>query len=235
MAFGTREELRRALLRLVGTESDDPELDLRGESANEVIDAALEVGLWNAQRYLVDIGCGDIWLTSATPSFGSADATGAKSASIATDLLRFAGDEMWPALYDSDGTPWGRLLTDLRKRRYVNGNWYYYADNLLWLAPEASEPSGGLQYDYYERLSLPAAGTSTNIDIPEDARPLVAAEAAYHAMHEYWIPSTVGDNFEGRILRNRLYKRTEAAAAMRRVTGRQTLHDQVPTGGHWWM
>lgn len=234
MAFGTREELRRALLRLVGTEADDPELELRGEAANEVVDAALEVGLWNAQRFLVDIGCGDIWLTSATPSFGAADATGARSAAIEDDLLRFAGDGEYPALYKSNGTPWGRLLQDLRKRRFAHGDWFYFADNKLWVAPEA-QVVDGLMYDYYERLSLPAAGTETDIDLPVDVRPLVPAEAAWHAMHEYWIPAASGDRFEERISRNRAHKRTEAAAAMRRTTGRQHLNDPQPTGSHYFL
>lgn len=232
MALATRAQLRRGLLRLVGTEADDPELTLRGESLNEVLDEHLESGLWNAQRYLVDIGAGDEWLESATLTFGAADDTGARSADAPSDFLRFAGDAENSALHRSSGIPWGRLLRDLRKRRRVTGDWYYFAEGRIWVTDQANVPDG-VRLDYYEKLALPEG--EAEVAMPEEVRPLITAEAAYLAMHEYWIPTHDMQALENRIARNRIHRRTEAAQALRRADGRQALHDPDTTGSHWFM
>lgn len=215
-------------------ELDDPELELRGEALYEVLDDALEQGLWNAQRFLLDIGCGGEWATSATLSFGSADATGARSANAPEDLLRFNGDERYSAIHASDGTPWGRLLEDSRHKRFVTGDWFYFADSKVWVTKNANIPDT-TKLDYFERLELPADDDEDEVDFPADARSLIVAEAAFHAMHEYWVPAGDVAALEMRLARNRQNKRTEAAQALRRTTGRQTLHAPGTVGSHYFL
>lgn len=230
--LGTRTELRRALLRLVGTDASDAELVRGGEAEGEVLDEALQIGLWNAQRYLIEIGAGSNWITSAALTFGAADATGTRSASPPPDLLRFAGDAEYPALRDASGRAWGHLLRDLRKVGTVTGNCFYWEGRMIRATPLATIPDG-VNISYYKKLSLPAADDDDDVvDFPEEARSLIPAEAAYHAMHETWVPSQSATT---RIPNNRTHKRTEVAALMRVSGGRQVMHDPRVIGSHYFL
>ena len=211
----------------------DSELVLRGEALNEVIDDALQTGLWNAQRYLIDIGCGDDWLDEATLSFGAADTAGVQRADEPADFLRFAGDGTYSAIHDSDGKPWGALLRDTRAIRTATGNWFYWAGGSICVTRLANLPDSPV-LDYYKTIALPSAAAV--VDFAEDARPLIIAEAGYHAMGEYWVPAPEGvAQLENRLLRNRLNKRTEAAMAMRRTGARQEMPGPESTGSHYFL
>lgn len=231
--LATIAQLRVGLLRLVGTVGTDSELVLRGEALNEVIDDALQTGLWNAQRYLIDIGCGDDWLDEATLSFGAADTAGVQRADEPADFLRFAGDGTYSAIHDSDGKPWGALLRDTRAIRTATGNWFYWAGGSICVTRLANLPDSPV-LDYYKTIALPSAAAV--VDFAEDARPLIIAEAGYHAMGEYWVPAPEGvAQLENRLLRNRLNKRTEAAMAMRRTGARQEMPGPESTGSHYFL
>lgn len=221
MSLGTRDQLRRKVLRLLGAEADDPALTDGGEADNEVVDEGLEHGMWNGQRYLIDVGCGDEWHQTATLSFGAEDATGARSATLPDDFLRLSGAGAHSSLLSGDGQPWGQVLKDRKARRYVRGDYYWLSNGLIWVPRGASLPST-VKLDYFERLALPAEDDDDDeVDLPEDARPLIPAEAAYYLMHENWITANDGPAFENRIARNRASARTDAVSAMRRTDGLQ--------------
>lgn len=226
----TLSALRRKFYRLTDTSADDGGLTTHGESTYEVVDEALLKGLWKAQRYLIDIGAGAQWLTSAALTFGAEDATGARAAEKPADLLRFAGDERYPALHDSSGRPWGTLVRDLRMIRSTTGSGFYWMGNKIWLTPAAS-PSDTLHIDYYRKLALPATADAEFADFEEAAEDLIPAEAAYHAMHEHWLSG--GMEMESKIARNREHWRLEAAQLLRVDNGRQSLGEPETIGGRW--
>lgn len=225
----TRAALRREFYALVGSVSEDGALTERGEAVDEIAHRALQFGLWNAQRHLIDIGAGADWLTTSAALTFAADPSGAQYASAPPDLLRFAGDEQHPTLREADGSLWGALLRDLRRRWEVSGNWYWWAGRKVWVAQSASLPSA-LYLDYYQKAALPDDDTTAVSSFPDEAAGLVPAEAAYYAMNQSWLP--LGADVDAKIARSREYWRTEAAAHLRR-TGSQTLDGPDVLGSHW--
>lgn len=228
--IGTIVQLRRGLLRLLGAKAEDSIQRLRGEALYEVLDEGLQVGLWGAQRFLIDIGAGEDWRTISELTFGAADTAGRRTAEAPDGFLRFAGREGLSAMRRVDGRPWGQLLRDSGMFGIARGDWFFWMGGAVVVAPGARIDDDML-VDHYVRLALPSGDDEVGVE--EDARSLVVAEAAYHLMHEYWVPANDGPMFEGRIARNRMNKRTEAAQAMRRSDGRQHLELPEGVGSHF--
>ena len=56
MELDTVARVKRAFFRLVDTESDDPELTLLSEDADEVVELLLTRGFRSAQRWMLEQG-----------------------------------------------------------------------------------------------------------------------------------------------------------------------------------
>lgn len=231
----TRAALRRAFYRYTATDSTDGAMTEHDDTENETVHEALQAGLGAAQRYLIDIGCGEDWLTSSAALSFSEASTGEQYATAPVDLLRFAGDERYPALRDADGRAWGQLLRNPTARRVTTGDFFFWAEKKIWLARLAAPPE--LYLDYYQRITLPAADvtdlTTATPSFPEHALNLIPAEAALHALHQAWFP---GDrDMESRIIRARTYWRAEAASELRRTNGLQDMGGMETVGSHYFL
>lgn len=192
MELDSVAKVKRAFLRLVGTESDDPDLTLRSESTNEVVELALTMGFREAQRWMIDQGYRGWRKRSAALSFSGTDAAdGGTYTNVPTDFLKAYGSRRASCLVEADGDLWGTEIDDEEAPWYRGAYFYFRGSNdsgmQLWLARNASPPSTlYLEYHYvhpsWESLA------DADIDFPMDARSLGVANAATIAMEEDWFP-----------------------------------------------
>ena len=229
----TVAEFRRALLRLVGTVSDDPEFSERGEASDEVLDLFLTRGAWAAQRYLLKCGYyGWRRRSAAALTWLGADATdGGRYAVLPTDFLRAygAGSPRRGALVEPDGSPWGEEIQP--RDATQQGDGYYFLDtSRVWLTRRAA-PSSTLYLLYHYRHPGFTGLVDPDIDMPSEARYLVVAEAANEAKEEYWLPG--GQELEQKIERVLIRAREKAQSFARLTTGPRKLRAPRRYGNRW--
>ena len=109
MELDSVAKVRYAFLRLVDTEADDPDLELHGETATDVIYVNLTRGFRQAQRWMIGQGY-DGWRKrgGAITSWSGSDATtGGTYNDVPTDFLKAYGDKSRSALVKVNGDCWG--------------------------------------------------------------------------------------------------------------------------------
>jgi hypothetical protein len=228
----TVESFRRALLRLVGTEEQDPEFSLRGEVTNEVLDLFLSEGTWAAQRWLLRNGYKGWRSRSPALVWLGADATdGGRYAAMPTDFLTAysSGEPPRGALVEADGSSWGQEIApdDLR----YQGNGYYFPDTSnVWLARRASPPSP-IYLLYHYRHPGWVNILDADLDLPQEVRYLVVAEAASQAKEEHWLPG--GQEMEMKIERALGRARQKAMGLARPSGGPRKMRHRQPYGYRW--
>lgn len=224
---------RRALLRLLGTDADDPELVRGGEDANEVTDQYLTRGCRAAQRWMLNCGYGG-WRKrgSAITSWSGADATdGGRYTALPADFLRAFGNERQSALREADGTPWG-VLVDPGEAMDFHGNGYYLRGNeQLWLTRGAQPPSSVFLEYHFKHEAWSDALADADIDFPVDARWLIVAEGAALAKEENWI--TLDNEDSVRIERSLMRARQEARDLSRPTKKPRQFSRPRRFGSHW--
>jgi hypothetical protein len=227
-----RDSLKRALYRLVNTDDEDDALLEHDATPLDGVHEALEVGLDDAQLYLIDSGLGDYWLASsgAISWQGSdperfwplPDGEGADPR-----FLRMYGDRDSSALRDGRGRRWGREIPATMRWRY-RGNAYYTTGPRLYLARGASPPHD-LVLDYLYRP--PVLEDGVEVDFPREHRPLIVAYAARYAMEQSWLAG--GPEMEQKILRNLRSRKAEAWRRARRSRTPKMAEPSPMVGDHW--
>lgn len=235
--LSSRAALLRQFYHHLGTAADDDGLTEHDATASEQALRYLQFGLWNAQTELIDRGRGERWrTTSGTLSGwqGSDSADAGRWLSLAdggafTRFLRLAGNDESSALRTPDGTRWGWEISE-RKRFDVRGDyWYMLGDDQLWLARGATPPAT-LLADYYQRHALLDAD-GVAIDFPEDLTPLIAAEAAFLAIHDVWVP--IEDSQQAKVVGIRNHW-LEKAGRRRRTRTPDRMRARKTMGTHFW-
>ncbi len=232
MELDTVEKVRFAFLRLVDTEVDDPDLELHGETATDVIYVNLTRGFRAAQRWMIGQGY-DGWRKrgSAITSWSGSDATtGGRFNAVPTDFLKAYGSKRRSALVKLNGDRWGTELEaddDLRR-----GPHYYFrggeSGQEIWLARGAQVPSPiYLEYHY----THPTWTASVTIDFPMDARALGVAYSANYAMQDAWLPG--GQDLETKIARALRFAQTEARRLARPSKSPRQIKQPAHYGGSW--
>ena len=207
MELNTVKMFVDAFYRLVGTESGDDELELRGEAADDVAYIFLTRGSRTAQRWMIKMGYGG-WRkrTSALTFTGSDDTDGGTKVALPNDFLRGYGNQRQSMLREANGKRWGQEIDP--EDDHLRGDKYYIRGQELWLTRGASPPTT-LYGDYHYTHPLwNAALANTSIDFPTDARSLIPAEAAVVAKEENWVPG--GEEMELKI--ERALKRAQEEA-----------------------
>lgn len=231
-SLDTVAKLRRAFLRLVGTESDDPALTDLGEAANEVTNYFLTRGVWAAQRNLLKVGYqGWKKRSSAITSWtGSDDTDGGRYTTLPTDFLRAYGSHRHSCLVEADGDPWGQQI--LQEQANQRGDGFYFEGvDQLWLTRDASPPSTLYLWYHYRHPEIDGDLDDADIDFPVEARPMIPAEAAFFAMEEAWVPG--GQDMELRISRARNAAREAARGLGRSSKQPRTFRRVRRAGNHW--
>ena len=232
MELDSVAKVRYAFLRLVDTEADDPDLEVHGETATDVIYVNLTRGFRQAQRWMISQGY-DGWRkrSSAITSWSGSDATtGGKYNAVPTDFLKAYGDKSRSAFVKVNGDRWGYEVEpdeDIQK-----GNYYYYrggsSGQEIWLARGASVPSPiYLEYHY----THPAWTSSVTIDFPMDARALGVAYAANSAMQDAWLPG--GQELEVKISRSLNFAQEEARRLARPSKSPRQIKKPTRYGSSW--
>lgn len=208
-----RPDLRRHFYRLLGIMPQDRSLDGFDSEPQESVNYFIQQGLWNAQGWLITNGRAPLWrkrwdLSSAT---WTTDSYGVDSTDLPSDFFRLDGDRYHPALWDGGSDrPWGQE-TSYQHGETVRGNFFWVQNDKLWTAREAQRPNT-LYASYFYRH--PEIDDSTTIDFPQELRPLIAAEAAYLAMMESWMPIDDQET-RSRIWNNLQYWREKAESDLR--------------------
>jgi hypothetical protein len=215
----------KAFYRLVGTVSGDQGLRENGESADEVAYLSLNHGVEAAQRFMIANGMTERWLIrSSALSWSGSDATGGRWSALPADFLRFGKtDRADSSLMEEDGRRWGAEVT--ADQNQILGNHYYLRNDRLWLTKGASPPTLYLEYMYRH----PEFTSSVTLDFPIEARALIIALAANHAMSEGWFP---GLN-ESRIARNVEFWRGQARTVARRSRQPRKMTPPKVTGSRY--
>jgi hypothetical protein len=228
----SRLQLRRALYRLVGVQSDNDALVENGEALGEVGNYYVQHGIWLAQRYLIKIGYRE-WLKTAVPSFAAEAADGTRSADLPTDFLRLAGDQQNGALMDADGRPWGGEI-DARQKRRAGPYAYWIENGKLYVGRSADPPTGAYIEYHYKHPTLATDSADTDpLDFPEDWTPLIPAEGAFFAAMEGWLPG--GEEMRGKIMQNRVFWRAEAGPWFKKTGEPQKLRPPRVQGTHFFI
>jgi hypothetical protein len=232
--LANRADLRKALMRLLNTTTDDEALTEQGEAANEVLHLCLQHGLWNAQEWVLTYIDSSRWLsTSSALTWSGTDETGGMYASLPTDFLRLAGDDRRSALREANGDRWGALIDEEDAYRYqLRGNYYYLRNEQLWRVRGASPPST-VQLEYHHRhadLSSDDPAVAP-IDFPLVDRPLIVSEAAEFGLAESWFLGTAED--EARIRRANADRRKQAVRRGRRTRKPVQFKPMATIGTHY--
>lgn len=178
------EKVYDTFYRLLGTDKDDPELTRLGEASNEVADIYLTRGVRRAQRWMLDCGYWGWKKRSAALTWtGTDSADGGQSTTVPTDFLRAAGNERESCLTEANGNRWGQQI--LPGERDLQGDYFYFQGDKLWLARTAAPPTTVYLEFFYRH---PVWSASVTIDFPLEARGLIPAEAANLAKEENWLP-----------------------------------------------
>ena len=231
MELSTVAQVLTAFYRLVGTESDDPELEARGETDDEVAYTFLTRGCRNAQRWMLKTGYGG-WRarSSAITWSGTEAANGGRYTALPSDFLRAFGNKHISALREADGTPWGREVEAEDDRLY--GDYYYLrGQEELWIVRGAGPPSTlYLEYHYTHPL-WDSSLDDADIDFPMDARYLIVAEAANAAKEENWLVG--GAEMEQKIERALVRARLEAGDVARPTKSPRQMRKPYRIGNHY--
>ena len=229
-----RASLRRALYNLVNTDSSD-EAHLEHDATDlDTIYMALQVGLDDAQQYMIDMGIQDFWhAESAALSFTGSDPD--KYWALPTTdtdgadrrFYRMYGDRGLSSHRRANGTRWGGEIDPLMRWR-VRGNYFYLRNERLYLARSAAPPSD-LVMDYIYRL--PDLADGTTVEFPEADRPLIVAFAAVHAMYDDWVAG--GAEMESKLMRNLESRKAIAFRRARRSLQPTRVEPDHMVGDHW--
>ncbi len=234
MELDTVDKVKRAFFRLVDTESDDPELTLLGEGANEVCEILLTRGFRSAQRWMLEKGYQGWRKRSSALSFSGTDATtGGRYTDVPSDFLKAYGNKRRSCIVRANGERWG-AQTDPDANR-GSGDLFYFrgsddAGMQLWLTRTSSPPTTAyLEYHYlhpsWESLA------DADIDFPLEIRFLGVAEAANNGMVEAWLPG--GPELEVKILRALQHAQTEALRTVRATKQPREFLKAPRYGNHW--
>lgn len=237
-----RAALRRRFYALTGTSSTDDALTEHDGEANEQLHYYVQHGVWRAQRWLIDHGYADGWLTtSGALSFSGTETTdGGKYWSLPADFLRLAGDDTVArsALRQPDGTRWGQYVEDERDLYNRRGDFYTIrggggnsagTTGKLWVAVSAAPPSD-LVLDYHHRHAV-LSDDVTALDFPQDVGMLCVAEAAAMAMDEAWLPG--GGEMREKIDHALQMARQQAEQWTGRARMPKRLHARPAWNGRW--
>ncbi len=205
MELDTVAKIVSAFYRLVGSVTADQSLTEQGESADDVAYLNLTRGSRSAQRWMLDVGFGGWRQRSNALTFtGSDDADGGRYVTtMPTDFLRAYGSNRRSALVEAGGNRWGTEI--LEAEDHLKGDHYYLKGQVLWLARTANPPTT-VYLDYH--YTHPAWTSDVEIDFPMEARHLIVAEAADHAIEDNWVSG--GDEMEGRV--GRALKKAQTGA-----------------------
>lgn len=226
--LSTTADCLEAFYRLVGSDSSDTSLRENGEAADEVAYLYLTRGVRAGQRYLINLGMGERWLTTATLTFGAAAADGTRTATLPTDNVRLSGDRATSALSDAaTGHPWGRMV-DERTLRGAVGDLYALSADTVKVANGASLPTT-TKLSYIARHAAIEVGVA--LDFPIDARWLIPTEAASAAKEEGWLPG--GPEMETKIDRALFRAREEAKQIARRTRAPRQFRAPTRVGSRW--
>ena len=216
MELSTVARVKTAFFRLLGTESDDPELTALGESAQEVVELALTAGFRAAQRWMLDEGYQGWRKRSAAITWLGTDATtGGKYMTLPADWLKAYGNARISCLTQANGDRWGAEFHPDQAEAKGNGYYFRGSDDggpQLWLLRTAAPPTTVyIEYHYLHPSWTSLA--DADIDFPLEIRSLGVAEAANEAMAEAWLPG--GQDLEVKILRALVTARTRARRTVR--------------------
>jgi hypothetical protein len=224
-----RASLKRALYRLLDTDDDDDDM-IEHDHASQTLEGIhllLQQGAESAQLYMIDKGFEEFWLTSSSAiSLTGSDPD--RYVTLPTDMIRLYGDDQNSALRSSTGARWGTLIDSKDRYRCRGSNAYYLRNERLYVTTGASLPSGTLiDYIYH----IPILADDSDVDFPDNDRPLIVAFAAVHAMQENWLPG--GQEMEAKLERNLLRRKNESYRRARRSQKPKTVDAGRMIGDHW--
>lgn len=229
-----RASLLREFFRLVNADASDDDMIEHDDSTLEGAYEALDVGLKQAQLYLISIGRGDRWLTtSSTLTFSGSDPN--KKAALPADFLRLDSDpdQRRSGLKYPTGKGWGMEI-DIDDRNSVSGNYYYLreeSDGLYYVyVARGGAPPSNLTADYYTVID--ALADSTDADMRIDDRPIIAVYAADYAKSQAWFPGGPEQRAE---ITNAVAKLERGSYRRNRLTRRNRKTQQRPTTGRWFI
>lgn len=229
MSLDTVAKIRYAFYRLVGTTGDDAALTDQGEATDDVAYLYLTRGVWAAQRWMLKMGYNGWYKRSSALSWTGTDATtGGRYWSLPSDFLRAFGDYRVSCLREANGDPWGQLITSPYDEGAVEGDYYYFRGDELWLARTAAPPTT-LYLEYHHQH--PAFSAAVTLDFPVEARPLIVAEAANLAKEEDWLP--YGQEVEQKIERALIRAREEARDIARPTKAPRQFRRPIRYGNRW--
>lgn len=228
MILDSVDKFRRAFVRRVGVDIDDPELERQGEATNEVIDLCLTEGTREAQRYMLSAGYQGWRKRSSALSWGgSEDTDGGRYVTVPADFLRAYGNDRISALVEPDGTRWGR---EIRADEDVfKGDFYYLRGSRIWITREAQPPATLYLDFHYQHPAWPVSDEA--IDFPVDARSLIIAYAGKYALFENWL--TGGKELQATILRAIPEAERKARDVARLSKRQRRMHAPRRLGNHW--
>lgn len=228
MELSTAANISRLFYRLLGIKEGDPGLVARGETAGDIANTYLTVGVRRAQRWMLRCGYAGWRTRTAALSFsGSDSADGGRYSALPANFMQAYGDGQRSALVRADGTGWGHQIPPDQAQR-ARGDAYYIRGDQLWLARGASPPSE-LYLDYH--YLHPAWAPAVTVDFPLDARGLIPAEAAAAAKEESWAPG--GADADLRIERALARAREDARLVARRTRQQRRMRAPRRYGTHW--
>lgn len=185
----TRVDLLRAFFQLTGGTDDDDALTEHDAETLEQAYYYLTHGVWEAQRWALDHGWSDWWITYDTTSLaaisGSDTSHGGRYATLPSNFLRLAGDCDLSPIRSTDGRMWGELVEDEGRLDGLRGACFAVRGSRLAFARGATTLPSGAALRYHARHADLAAD-DTAIDFPIQFRPLIPAEAAWMAMDDGW-------------------------------------------------
>lgn len=227
MELDTVSKVKQAFYRLTGVTSSDAALTEQGESTDDVAYIFLTSGCRQAQRWMLDMGYGGWRKRSPALSWSGADSTdGGRYASLPSDFLKAYGNKRVSCLVEPNGDRWGLEIS--RDEEFLQGDYFYFRGDELWLARTAQPPST-VYLDYH--YQHPLWNASVTIDFPMEARPLIVAEAANEAKEENWFP--LDASAEVKIERYLMRSRDKARRIARRSKSPRQFLGARRYGNRW--
>ncbi len=228
MELDTVAKIVSAFYRLVGSVTADQSLTEQGESADDVAYLNLTRGSRSAQRWMLDVGFGGWRQRSSALAFtGSDDVDGGRYVTtMPTDFLRAYGSNRRSGMVEANGDRWGTEI--LEAQDHLWGDHYYFVGQVLWLARTASPPTV-VYLDYH--YTHPAWTSGVAIDFPMEARHLIPAYAAGHAVMDNWVSG--GDEMEGRVSRALKAAQSEARSVARPTKSTRKFKRPTRISNRW--
>ena len=228
MELDSVAKIKYAFYRLVGSDTDDDALTEQGESQDDVAYLYLTRGCRKAQRVMLDARYNGWRKRSAAITWSGTDATtGGVYSDLPSDFLKAYSDHRQSALRKANGDQWGFEIEV--HEGHLKGDFYYLRGDELWLTRTARPPTTlYLEYHYLHPLW---SASLTPINFPMESRYLIAAEAAYVAMNDNWLPG--GEEMKAGIHAAVLEARKEARHIARRSKTPRTFMPPRRVANRW--